>query len=364
MRSNCALYVDAGYLLAAAATRVTGTSLRGSVVISYPDLVRRLIQQAEQSSGLPLLRLNWYDSGNRPGGAPDSTQETVGMLPRVKLRLGRTSPHGEQKGVDLRIGLDLAAHGRNHVVDIMYLVSGDDDLSEAVEEAQSHGSQVVILAVPDPSGRPHAVSNHLIRESDGLELVDPATIDETVRPRQLQPDAVSELSPEAAGVVVPLPGPRTTTAHASASPAAKRQDVGPSHDAVPTPAILAHTRPQPVVAGTGSPVTSTGTGTGSTGSKVAWSSSREHPVNRPHTLSPAMIEMIDDVCRGVVTAWRATATEEDRRRVFSERPFIPSDLDRTLLTDLSARLGVYDIPDELRFRLREQFWDAMDEVGR
>ena len=357
MRSNCALYVDAGYLLAAAATRVTGTSLRGSVVISYPDLVQRLIEQAEQLSGLPLLRLNWYDSGNRPGGAPDATQETVGMLPRVKLRLGRTSPHGEQKGVDLRIGLDLAAHGRNHVVDTMYLVSGDDDLSEAVEEAQSHGSQVVILAVPDPSGRPHAVSNHLIRESDGLELVDPATIDETVRPRQLQPDAVAELSPEAAGVVVPLPGPRPAEGDASSPPAGKRQEAAPSHETVPTPAILARSRPQPVGAGTG--------GAGSnTGSKVAWSSSREHPVNRPHTLSPAMIEMIDDVCRGVVTAWRATATDEDRRRVLSERPFIPSDLDRTLLTDLSARLDVYDIPDELRYRLREQFWDAVDELGR
>jgi uncharacterized LabA/DUF88 family protein len=357
MRSNCALYVDAGYLLAAAATRVTGTSLRGSVVISYPDLVQRLIEQAEQLSGLPLLRLNWYDSGNRPGGAPDATQETVGMLPRVKLRLGRTSPHGEQKGVDLRIGLDLAAHGRNHVVDTMYLVSGDDDLSEAVEEAQSHGSQVVILAVPDPSGRPHAVSNHLIRESDGLELVDPATIDETVRARQLQPDAVAELSPEAAGVVVPLPGPRPAAGDTSSSPAGKRQDAAPSHETVPTPAILARSRPQPVGAGTG--------GAGSnTGSKVAWSSSREHPVNRPHTLSPAMIELIDDVCRGVVTAWRATATDEDRRRVLSERPFIPSDLDRTLLTDLSARLDVYDIPDELRYRLREQFWDAVDELGR
>lgn len=357
MRSNCALYVDAGYLLAAAATRVTGTSLRGSVVISYPDLVQRLIEQAEQLSGLPLLRLNWYDSGNRPGGAPDATQETVGMLPRVKLRLGRTSPHGEQKGVDLRIGLDLAAHGRNHVVDTMYLVSGDDDLSEAVEEAQSHGSQVVILAVPDPSGRPHAVSNHLIRESDGLELVDPTTIDQTVRPRQLQPDAVAELSPEAAGVVVPLPGPRPAAGDSSSSAAEKRQDAASSRETVPTPAILARTRPQPV--GTGA-----GTAGSTSGSKVAWSSSREHPVNRFHTLSPAMIEMIDDVCRGVVTAWRATATDEDRRRVLSERPFIPSDLDRTLLTDLSARLDVYDIPDELRYRLREQFWDAMDELGR
>ncbi|GAA6525508.1 NYN domain-containing protein [Intrasporangium sp. DVR] len=358
MRSHCALYVDAGYLLAAAATRVTGTSLRGSVVISYPDLVRRLVEQAETLSGLPLLRLNWYDSGNRPGGAPDPTQESIGMLPRVKLRLGRTSPHGEQKGVDLRIGLDLAAHGRNHVVDIMYLVSGDDDLSEAVEEAQSHGAQVVILAVPDPAGRPHAVSNHLIRESDGLELVDPPTIDETIRPRQLQPEAVGELSPEAAGVVVPLPGPRSARrpdepAGADSAPTASAEPERP------TPAILAHSRPQHP----------TGTGPGGLsgaggGSKVAWSSSSDHPVHRTHTLSPALIEMIDDVCRGVVGAWRATATKEDRRRVTSERPFIPSDLDRTLLTDLSARLDVYDIPDELRYRLREQFWDAMDEIGR
>ncbi len=362
MRSHCALYVDAGYLLAAAATRATGTSLRGSVVISYPDLVLRLIDQVERLSGLPLLRVNWYDSGNRPGGAPDSAQESIGMLPRVKLRLGRTSPHGEQKGVDLRIGLDLAAQGRNHVVDVMYLVSGDDDLSEAVEEAQSHGSQVIILAVPDLRGRPHAVSNHLIRESDGLELVDQSTIDSTVQPRQLQPEEVGELSPAAASVVVPLPGPRRPI------PDADEQESGstPAKPAAPTPAILAHSKPLSTTAGSvagsvGGSVAGTGIGGGA---KIAYSSSTDHPVLRPDTVTPTVIEMIDDVCRGVVTAWRTTATDADRKRVMSERPFIPSDLDRTLLTDLSARLGVYDIADELRFRLREQFWDTMDELGR
>jgi hypothetical protein len=353
MRSHCGLYVDAGYLLAAAATRATGTSLRGSVVISYPDLVQRLIDQAEGLSGLPLLRVNWYDSGNRPGGAPDSTQESIGMLPRVKLRLGRTSPHGEQKGVDLRIGLDLAAQGRNHVVDVMYLVSGDDDLSEAVEEAQSHGSQVIILAVPDARGRPHAVSNHLVRESDGLELVDQSTIDDTVRPRQLRPEEVGELSPAAASVVVPLPGPRRPAADDDETTGSV-----PGKPTTPTPAILAHSKP---LSPTGGSVASTGIGGGT---KIAYTSSTDHPVFRPDTVTPSVIEMIDDVCRGVVSAWRSTATEGDRKRVMSERPFIPSDLDRTLLTDLSARLGVYDIADELRFRLREQFWDAMDELAR
>ena len=65
MRSYCAVYVDVGYLLAAAATRVTGTSLRKGIVVSYPDLVARLIADAEQASGLPLLRLHWYDSVTR-----------------------------------------------------------------------------------------------------------------------------------------------------------------------------------------------------------------------------------------------------------------------------------------------------------
>ena len=188
MRSHCALYVDVGYLLAASATRVTGTSLRSGIVVSYPDLVTRLVAAAEEASGMPLLRVHWYDSGRRSGGAPDASQEAIGMLPRVKLRLGRISPQGEQKGVDLRIGLDLAAHGRNRVVDVIYLVSGDDDLCEAVEEAQNHGVQVVLMAVPDRAGKPHAVSKHLIRESDDLIVLDGSVVDDTVHVRQLQPE--------------------------------------------------------------------------------------------------------------------------------------------------------------------------------
>ena len=190
---------------------------------------------------MPLLRVHWYDSGRRSGGAPDASQEAIGMLPRVKLRLGRISPQGEQKGVDLRIGLDLAAHGRNRVVDVIYLVSGDDDLCEAVEEAQNHGVQVVLMAVPDRAGKPHAVSKHLIRESDDLIVLDGSVVDDTVHVRQLQPEEAPVRlrracgwggAVAAAGVVVPLPGPpvRRRAGEAAAAPAR------------PTPAVLAGTR--------------------------------------------------------------------------------------------------------------------------
>lgn len=154
MRSTCSLYVDAGYLLASAATRVTGTSLRGGIHVEYPPLIRTLIDTAEILSGLPVLRVHWYDSARN--GVPDTQQERIGELSKVKLRLGRFGVNGEQKGVDLRMGLDLVAHARNGASDVFFLVSGDDDLAEAVEEAQVHGIQVVLLAVPTLAGTPHA----------------------------------------------------------------------------------------------------------------------------------------------------------------------------------------------------------------
>src|SRR5690606_35289811 len=111
---------------------------------------------AQQISGLPMLRVHWYDSAK--DGVPDAQQERIGELAKVKLRLGRFGVDGQQKGVDLRIGLDLVAHARNDASDVFFLVSGDDDLTEAVEEAQVHGVQVVVLAVPNVADRPHAVS--------------------------------------------------------------------------------------------------------------------------------------------------------------------------------------------------------------
>lgn len=208
MRSQCAVFIDAGYLLAAAATRVTGTSLRSGIEVDHQALVTALMRRAEDDSGLPLLRANWYDSGSRPNGLPDWTQEQIGLMPRVKLRLGRRSLSGEQKGVDLRIGLDLIGHGRERVADVIYLVSGDDDLTEAVEEAQSHGIQVNLLVVPGQSGRPQAVAKHLQRAADDVLLIAAEDIDLTVKnrsiPEELLPraeddeDLAAEGGPDAA----------------------------------------------------------------------------------------------------------------------------------------------------------------------
>jgi hypothetical protein len=306
------------------------------VVISYPDLIAGIIAQAERASGLPVLRVHWYDSGAKPGGAPDSTQEMIGELPRVKLRLGRLSPRGEQKGVDLRIGLDLASHGRNRVSDLVYLLSGDDDLTEAVEEAQNHGVQVVILAVPDGAARAHAVSRHLIRECDDIVVLEPSLIDGTVLVRTQAPEPKAE--------VIDVSAPSVDRSEATA---ARGGEVGRSDRTdAPTPAVLAGKRP--VSVGSAAPRSSA----------LVYSSTTD---GTSGGLGPSVSELtvIDEVCRGVVTAWRAQASAADSDRVMRQEPFIPNDLDRTLLTDLSARLGVYDIDESTRYALRARFWDVM-----
>lgn len=327
MRSRCAVYVDAGYLLASAATRVTGTSLRSGVHVLYDHLIDALIEQAEDHSQLPLLRVNWYDSGSR-GGLPDPFQEQIGMLPRVKLRLGRLSYSGEQKGVDLRIGLDLVMHARNQAVDVMFLVSGDDDLTEAVEEVQGHGIPVILLAAPDKDGRPHAVSKHLLREADGIFTIKPDAIDMYVQARTR-----------------PEPEPESEDAAA-----AKVEE--PARPSAPTPALLAGRKPAAPGVVPPSPEVVRAS------ALVYSSASGQSPSPEEETSQV----LIDEVCASVLTTWMQRARPDEVVELRNNQPQIPGDIDRALLTDLSARTGHYYIEERDRYLLRERFWVALSGV--
>ncbi|GGB89700.1 hypothetical protein N798_07680 [Knoellia flava TL1] len=360
MSSWCAVYVDVGYLLASAATRVTGSSLRSGIEVDYPGLVSRLVEQVEADSGLPVLRVNWYDSGSRPGGQPDHHQDQIGLLPKVKLRLGRLSYAGEQKGVDVRLGLDLALHGRARVADVVYLVSGDDDLTEAVEEAQGAGVQVRLLSVPGVNGTSHAVSKHLRRAVDDELLIDLETVDTCVRSRALAPGLVASLGEEDAAVdeigapsddatdeTVPgatpsAPEPDTadvgdaTSASGEADASEPVPQAEPAGIPVPSPAVLGRKRASEVVLP--EPLTAT-TGPGTESGPGLW----------------------DAVAYAVVSSWCRTATPASLAELRAAQPTVPGELDRALLLDLSSRSGAYDIDDAARHGVRERFWH---HVGR
>lgn len=343
MRSHCALYVDAGYLLSSAATRITGTSLRAGIHVDYSSLLDSLTDQAQTLSGLPVLRIYWYDSAR--DGVPDAQQGRIGELDRVKLRLGRFGMDGQQKGVDLRIGLDLVNHARRRTADVFFLVSGDDDLSEAVEEAQAHGVQIVVLAVPMKDERPHGVSRHLIRAADSVVTVNGQAIDSCVL-RVEKPVPPVEV-PSA------IHAPRISDGSSTGTTADGKSDTTYSQPLGPTPNDLQarprHLDPTPAR------------------SILAYSSISEH--SSGFSLAGGFAadsfddEQIRSVAARVLEAFMSTANHDDRLELLRSRPSIPPDIDRALLMDLSVALGVYDVPEPIRSRGRQCFWELADSHG-
>lgn len=329
VRATSSIYIDAGYLLAASATRVTGTSLRAGVYVDYPALVSGLIRQAEERSGLPILRVHWYDAAHR--GVPDQQQERIGELSRVKLRLGRFGMDGQQKGVDLRIGLDLVAHARNLSSDVFFLVSGDDDLSEAVEEAQVHGVQVVLLAVPTADGRAHGVSRHLIRAADELACVPGAVIDSSVLRVESEPRSEESAATEKVGAakrLAPKPGP--PVGGVGPSPATIRS----ARASVPT-SVLAYSAV-----------------TGEAGHILPGYDMANNEIDDA---------LVSDVVRRVITSFRKSASVEQVAAVQQGRPAIPRDIDKALLMDTSDATEIYDLPEAARHLVRSRFWEVWDE---
>jgi uncharacterized LabA/DUF88 family protein len=57
-------------------------------------------------------------------------------------------PSFEQKGVDMRIGLDIAQYANGRVVERIILVSEDTDCIPAMKHARKAGLQVVLIALP------------------------------------------------------------------------------------------------------------------------------------------------------------------------------------------------------------------------
>jgi hypothetical protein len=147
-----AVFVDAGYLIAAGAQAAFGYQVpRKHVSILSPgDLISALItRSSEAADGLPLLRIYWYDA--MPGPRLSLEQNTLAMLPGVKLRLGALNCSGEQKGVDAMIVTDVIELARNGAIADAVLISGDEDLHIAIQLAQSFGVRVHILAAGDPT---------------------------------------------------------------------------------------------------------------------------------------------------------------------------------------------------------------------
>ncbi len=167
MADRYCVFIDAGYLYKAGGFACLGVSDRASQFLDagtfVPALSKYCNDQVLDGSG-SLLRTYWYDGAERD----TADHEAIGLLPRVKLRIGRLIA-GQQKGVDSLILRDLMVLAERRAISTAFLLGGDEDLREGVREAQDFGVEVVLLGIEPPTGS--NLSDTLVMEADELRLI-------------------------------------------------------------------------------------------------------------------------------------------------------------------------------------------------
>lgn len=149
--STHAIFVDAGYVYAAAGLLVAGTEDRRSFDLDAEGLIDAFIDKARSIfADSRLLRVYWYDGARRRIPTPE--QQSIAELPDVKVRLGNLNANNQQKGVDSLIRTDLESLARHRAISDAALVGGDEDLVSAVEAAQGYGARVHLWGIDASEG--------------------------------------------------------------------------------------------------------------------------------------------------------------------------------------------------------------------
>ncbi|OOC56341.1 MULTISPECIES: NYN domain-containing protein [Nocardiopsis] len=160
---RCALFVDAGYLLADGAMAVHGTRNRDSVSWDYTGLVQFLNEVARDRTGLPLLRCYWYEAVADDRRSQE--QDGIADIPGVKFRGARIRP-GRREGMESYVQRDLTTLARTGVLCDAVLVSGDEDMASVVADVQDMGVRVTVVHISVEGN--WTISRALRRECDDL----------------------------------------------------------------------------------------------------------------------------------------------------------------------------------------------------
>lgn len=322
------------FLLSLGGHRAAGTTLRSSFTTHYESLVHGIVQTVKKNTGLSNLRVFWYDASK--DGLFTEQHKRIGLIPGVKVRLGRISYNGEQKGVDLRLALDLVGVARNRSASIAYLVSGDDDLAEAVEEAQDLGMKVVLLAVEKSESRlgVASVAEHLALTADCIETISDQLLDSAFT-RVLRWDKGHS---------------EKTSLIASAPTAASPKQF--SKQLVPTPAVMAQKYANKLVSQVG------------TEAEVVYSSGGESSgYHGSAAYEQLELKRAEEIGAKVAESWLALTTQGDVMELLADKPQLPLEIDRTLLRDCAQVLGEWKTDQQkIRRALRSAFWEYLNRL--
>jgi uncharacterized LabA/DUF88 family protein len=160
---RCALFVDAGYVLADGAMAVHGTRRGESVSWDYEGLLQLLSSLARERSGLPLLRCYWYEAS--VDGRRTAEHDALADLPGIKLRLAKIRP-GRREGVETEIHRDLTTLARNNAISDALVVSAEEDLAQVIADVQDLGMRVTLVHIAVDGN--WTISRTLRQESDDL----------------------------------------------------------------------------------------------------------------------------------------------------------------------------------------------------
>lgn len=361
---RCAVFVDAGYLGESTKSLLTAGAPGRRVRADRGQLVAALADLAVKDTGLPLLRIYWYDAA--PNRVPFPDQRDLGRLADVKLRLGnlreRDGGRRAQKGVDADLHADMTELARNKAAADFVLLTGDEDLLRAVEEVQKYGVRLHLWGVESP---PES-------SNQSLELIMAAD-----RRRVLDGDFLR-------AVYTVLPDPAELAAGVAEVAAAAEREAGaeaePLVDEVetetpstPSPADLAARRRQPPAPAKPEPSRLLFTSSGSRSGYVhARDEDRLLRLSDVSTREERARDEAEDhgvevdafgAGRTYGTRWRIRSTDEMRAVLLAAKPLIPRRLDAELLGYADGR-GVDTWHDErAKHAVRDGFWAGLGGTG-
>ncbi|MFB4289346.1 NYN domain-containing protein [Nonomuraea sp. ATR24] len=416
---RCALFVDAGYLLADGAMAVHGTRHREAVSWDYPGLLQLMSSLSRERTGLPLLRCYWYEATVEGRHTPE--HDALADIPGLKLRLSRIRP-GRREGVDAQVHRDLMTLARNNAICDAVVVSGDEDLTQVVCDAQDLGIRVTVVNIAaEASSASWAVSRTLRQESDDLielggahlrpyvTLVTGATEASNGHhhqplgngqgahslPAAALPPSLPSAPTSTGSHAVPQPGPSTPP---PAQPSPQPSSGSSPGRAQPPPALPTYTfqaDPAPAPASSPPPSPSPAPATGpvpqqqqqpqqqspTTGQFSSPSSAGAYPsqlgtsytgpqaapVSPPSAATAGATTLADAVKSahreghdfGESVARDAPALWLEA--VLARKPRMPSDLEARLLQGSSLPID-FLLHDEVRHALRRGFWDALERA--
>jgi hypothetical protein len=160
---RCALFVDAGYVLADGAMAVHGTRRGESVSWDYEGLLQLLSSLARERSGLPVLRCYWYEA--TVDGRRTAEHDTLADIPGIKLRVAKIRP-GRREGVETEIHRDLTTLARNNAISDALVVSAEEDLAQVIADVQDLGLRVTLVHISVDGN--WTISRALRQESDDI----------------------------------------------------------------------------------------------------------------------------------------------------------------------------------------------------